>query len=92
MSNHTLDAYLTSKHKGGAEDPFTAPWHDMHCFDYLRQNIMCCGDTALEGTQTSFPDPNIPGSDGWDSIHVCKDYDQIREFFDAHRAWDTPDI
>jgi hypothetical protein len=49
---------------------------------------MCCGDTALEGTQTSFPDPNIPGSDGWDATHVCKDYDAIHDFFDDHRAWD----
>lgn len=39
-----------------------------HCFDYLRQSIMCCGDVALEGEQTTFP-PGFDGSDGWDAVH-----------------------
>ena len=43
-------------------------WHMIHCFDYLRQTIMCCGDTALEGHETTFPDDN-GGSDGWDAKH-----------------------
>lgn len=38
-----------------------------HCFDYLRQSIMCCGDVALEGEQTTFPE-GFDGSDGWDAV------------------------
>lgn len=38
-----------------------------HCFDYLRQAIMCSGDVALEGEQTTFPE-GFEGSDGWDAV------------------------
>lgn len=92
MSNYTLDMYAESKHHGGPEDPMTAPWHDLDCFDYLRQSIMCCGDTALEGTQNTFPDPSIVGCDGYDSTHVCKKYDRVRDFFDENRAWNIGSI
>ena len=43
-------------------------WHMIHCFDYMRQAIMCSADMALEGLETTFPDHN-GGSDGWDSKH-----------------------
>jgi len=43
-------------------------WHMIHCFDYMRQAIMCSADMALEGHETTFPDDN-GGSDGWDSKH-----------------------
>lgn len=61
--------------------------HLPHCFEYLRQSIMCCGDTALEGQHTTFPD-GILGSDGWDAKHVCKDYEAIKGFLKVHRADD----
>jgi hypothetical protein len=43
-------------------------WHMIHCFDYLRQAIMCNADMALEGLEHTFPDHN-GGSDGWDAKH-----------------------
>lgn len=46
---------------------------------------MCCGDTALEGQQTTFPEGFI-GSDGWDAKHVCKDYDAIYRHLEENRA------
>ncbi|KAJ4419385.1 hypothetical protein N0V82_004967 [Gnomoniopsis sp. IMI 355080] len=61
--------------------------HLPHCFEYLRQSIMCCGDTALEGQHTTFPN-GIIGSDGWDAKHVCKDYGQIFEYLDQNRVDD----
>ncbi|KAI0805199.1 hypothetical protein GGR55DRAFT_655735 [Xylaria sp. FL0064] len=67
--------------------PQETPWHLSHCFDYLRQSIMCCGDVALEGQQTTFPE-GFEGSDGWDAKHVCKDYDQILEYLGKNRAND----
>lgn len=56
-------------------------------FRYLRLSIMCCGDMALEGAQTSFPE-GFPGSDGWDAKHVCRDYGEINAHLDEHRATD----
>ncbi|KAI0512719.1 hypothetical protein F5B22DRAFT_290807 [Xylaria bambusicola] len=67
--------------------PTDAEWHVAHCFDYLRQGIMCCGDVALEGDQTTFPE-GVEGSDGWDAKHVCKDYSQILEYLNENRASD----
>lgn len=62
--------------------------HLPHCFEYLRQSIMCCGDTALEGQHTTFPD-SIIGSDGWDAKHVCKDYSAVYAYLEEHRVDDV---
>ena len=40
-----------------------------HCFDYMRQAIMCSADMALEGLETTFPENQKGGSDGWDATH-----------------------
>ncbi|KAJ9137311.1 hypothetical protein NKR23_g9270 [Pleurostoma richardsiae] len=72
-------------------DPSKVPpetsWHLGHCFDYLRQSIMCCADVALEGTATTFPE-GVTGSDGWDAKHVCKDYGQVLDYLNENRAND----
>ncbi|KAH6634672.1 hypothetical protein B0J18DRAFT_453373 [Chaetomium sp. MPI-SDFR-AT-0129] len=67
--------------------PQEGTWHLNHCFDYLRQSIMCCGDMALEGQQTSFP-AGFVGSDGWDAIHMCKDYRKVLRHLENNRAND----
>ncbi|PNH43307.1 hypothetical protein VD0004_g4149 [Verticillium dahliae] len=75
------------QHDGEAHNPEDGGFHLQHCFEYLRQSILCCGDVALEGTQTTFP-PGFEGSDGWDAKHVCRDYEQVKTFLDAKRADD----
>lgn len=74
---------LTSGH----EIPDDHHWHMIHCFDYMRQAIMCSADMALEGLETTFPDHN-GGSDGWDSKHVCRDWDQVKSYLESVRAYD----
>ena len=66
-------------------------WHMIHCFDYMRQAIMCSADMALEGLETTFPDHN-GGSDGWDSKHVCRDYSKVRSHLEKVRAYDDQEI
>ncbi|KAK6220072.1 hypothetical protein QIS74_05574 [Colletotrichum tabaci] len=78
---------LTSGH----EIPDDHHWHMIHCFSYLRQTIMCSADMALEGLETTFPDHN-GGSDGWDSKHVCKDYNQVKNYLESVRAYDDREI
>ncbi|KAH8650040.1 hypothetical protein BX600DRAFT_554465 [Xylariales sp. PMI_506] len=63
------------------------PWHLGHCFDYIRQGIMCSGDIALEGQQTTFP-AGVIGTDGWDAKHVCKNYDEVLDYLEQKRAND----
>ncbi|KAK4161225.1 hypothetical protein QBC43DRAFT_357998 [Cladorrhinum sp. PSN259] len=77
-------AYTSNRHD---MLPSEGAWHLAHCFDYLRQSIMCAGDLALEGQQTTFP-PDFKGSDGWDAKHVCKDYSQVLVHLDGNRADD----
>ena len=66
-------------------------WHMIHCFDYMRQAIMCSADMSLEGLETTFPDHN-GGSDGWDSTHVCRDYSEVRKRLESVRAYDDQEI
>lgn len=62
-------------------------WHIGHCFDYIRQGIMCCGDTALEGQAISGAFPKgLQGSDGWGTKHVCKDYGEIKGWIEGRMA------
>lgn len=71
----------------GHDIPKQMQGHIPHCVEYLRQSIMCAGDTALEGQHTTFPD-GVLGSDGWDAKHVCKDYDAVYAFLEQNRAND----
>ncbi|KAF2653612.1 hypothetical protein K491DRAFT_602544 [Lophiostoma macrostomum CBS 122681] len=66
-------------------------WHMIHCFDYMRQAIMCSADMSLEGLETTFPDHN-GGSDGWDSKHVCRDYTKVKAHLESVRAYDDQQI
>ncbi|KAI0541842.1 hypothetical protein GGR58DRAFT_389050 [Xylaria digitata] len=57
--------------------------HSVHCFDYLRQSIMCAADTNLEGDTEAGP--------GWGSDHQCADYDAVLAWANQHGAmkWRT---
>lgn len=52
--------------------------HSAHCFDYIRQTIMCAGDTTLEGKTEAGP--------GWGSVHECVDYDALLGWANEHSA------
>jgi hypothetical protein len=60
-------------------------WHLEHCFDYLRNTIMCCGDTTLEGQAEG---SDLPGTDGLGAMHMCKNYDEIFAWAEANRVTD----
>lgn len=57
--------------------------HSAHCFDYLRQAIMCAADTNLEGETEAGP--------GWGSKHMCTDYDALLAWANENSAmkWRT---
>ncbi|KOC18606.1 hypothetical protein AFLA70_146g002951 [Aspergillus flavus AF70] len=60
--------------------------HVDHCFQYLRQSLLCCGDTALEGQD---PRTDNPGTDGTGAVHICKDFDGILAWADSRRLVDA---
>lgn len=47
--------------------------HMAHCFDYLRQSLMCYGDMTLEWPRTE-PDGTRVAVDGWGIEHQCKSW------------------
>ncbi|KAI0512810.1 hypothetical protein F5B22DRAFT_648402 [Xylaria bambusicola] len=63
---------------GGANLTDDVAHHSAHCFDYLRQSIMCAADTNLEGETEAGP--------GWGSDHVCTDYDALLQWANEHGA------
>ena len=53
--------------------------HDMHCFDTLRQNIMCQADDTLLST-TGRRDA------GMNQTRMCRDWDALRQWATEHTA------
>ena len=47
--------------------------HVHHCFDYIRQNVMCNADLTLEWPRTE-SDGIRSAFDGWGIPHQCKDW------------------
>ncbi|KAK6436656.1 hypothetical protein LTR95_007158 [Oleoguttula sp. CCFEE 5521] len=52
--------------------------HAAHCFDYIRQAIICAGDTTLEG-KTEL-------GAGWGTSHQCVDHAEVLAWANAHSA------
>jgi hypothetical protein len=49
-----------------------APSHIRHCFDYIRQTIMCAADTNLEVL-----DHETHKTSGWGQPRICRDYGSV---------------
>lgn len=61
--------------------------HVGHCFDYIRQSIMCCGDMSLEANPFVNKEKHI-AVDGWGVPHTCRDWDTMWEFTTKYRMSD----
>lgn len=58
--------------------------HVAHCFDYIRQGILCAGDTTIEG--------HTGLGEGWGSTHQCKDIEAIKQWVDDHQGLPIADF
>ncbi|CAG8961827.1 hypothetical protein HYFRA_00014003 [Hymenoscyphus fraxineus] len=61
--------------------------HLQHCFDYIRQSLLCNADTTLEPL-TGFP----PDVQGWGTSHQCRSHQEIFDWTYKHRATDEGGI
>ncbi|KAK1565909.1 uncharacterized protein LY79DRAFT_573118 [Colletotrichum navitas] len=61
--------------------------HIEHCLAYLKESLACCGDTALEGQSDISEEPS---TDGFGSIHVCKDFGRIFDMAEGRRVSNMP--
>ncbi|KAK4448437.1 hypothetical protein QBC34DRAFT_407430 [Podospora aff. communis PSN243] len=75
---------------------FAGDGHEYHCLDYIRQAILCSGDTTLD-----YANDRVFGQDGKvtrygftgsNSTHQCRDWDFIRDFAGKHKSGDTTGI
>ncbi|CBX98577.1 hypothetical protein IAQ61_007796 [Plenodomus lingam] len=59
--------------------------HNDHCFNYLRNAIMCFGDTTLEGQSQDPLFQDVAGTDGTGALHICRNYDEIFAWAGKHK-------
>ncbi|KAI0882873.1 uncharacterized protein GGS22DRAFT_195606 [Annulohypoxylon maeteangense] len=66
--------------------------HSLHCFDYLRESIICSADSALEPFRSPF-DGGTQGNgvDGFGSVHQCRDFKQLFDWSEKFRYTDGHD-
>lgn len=55
--------------------------HVRHCFDYLRQSLMCAADGTLEPVDFS-----LGGVTGWGVKRQCRDYEALKLWAEERRA------
>lgn len=78
-NHHLQQSYLVQHFQqgyGGTNLTQEVAHHSAHCFDYIRQALMCAGDTTLEGKTEAGP--------GWGSVHECVDYDALLGWANEH--------
>ena len=59
--------------------------HMKHCFDYLRQAIMCASDVTLEHLQSG-AEGVIASVDGWGTTHQCRNYQEVSDWATSFRV------
>lgn len=57
--------------------------HMEHCFDYIRQSLMCAADPTLEKRNDT-----IGGVTGWGTSHQCRDFSALQDWAEMHRYVD----
>ena len=75
--------YLAISHESTEVEDAKGP-HIRHCFDYLRQSLMCAADSSLEPRV-----PSLGGATGWGFPRRCHDYDELKEWTTKWRANDN---
>ena len=57
--------------------------HLRHCFDYLRQSLMCLADSNFEVV-----DRELGGVTGWRGERRCGDFEGLKLWAEEWRSWD----
>lgn len=59
--------------------------HLDHCFDYMRQSVLCCSDTSLEiAHRVKHPEGDRAGTYGLGSVHTCRDWRQVENYVEEN--------
>ena len=68
------------------EHPHVQPDHVGHCFDYLRQALMCAGDMTIEHAREPPLGQKRLTTDGWGVTHQCRNWDEMMAWTLSHKA------
>jgi hypothetical protein len=60
--------------------------HAVHCFEYLRTQLLCMGDMTLEGASS------VMGAEGQGQAHVCRNLDEATAWLEERRVDDVRSI
>lgn len=60
--------------------------HIDHCLEYLRQSIMCAGDTTLEKVLVDESGEFKADIDGWGTLHKCRSWNMLFKFAERRRV------
>ncbi|KAI1857176.1 uncharacterized protein JN550_013413 [Neoarthrinium moseri] len=77
IANHTTPRHFYHGTDKDNHDPTPFPDHVNHCFDYIRQSLMCSGDMTLEHSREPPLGEKRTDTDGWGVEHQCKDWDAL---------------
>lgn len=80
----TLDKQNQKHELAPFDNGVERPKHAAHCFEYLRQSLMCNADSSLEpfeSTQDDFP--------GMGFQRQCRDYGALRRYAEEYRILDA---
>ena len=80
------DSSGQAKSESGDHGVHTDLSHLAHCFDYLRQAILCAGDTTIEWARQAEEGDKTSQVDGWEIEHQCRSSNAIYDFTTKHRA------
>lgn len=58
--------------------------HTSHCFEYLRQSLVCSADSSLEPAGS-----RVDGFLGWGFPRQCRSFDEIKKWSEKSRAFDA---
>ncbi|KAG9235084.1 hypothetical protein BJ875DRAFT_282507 [Amylocarpus encephaloides] len=86
---YTVDSYHMLTVSNGTRFGFDGKrndYHAAHCFEYLRNQILCMSDMTLEGSQS------VLNSTGDGQAHMCRDRSEAIEWIESKRVDDIQSI
>ncbi|CAG8960095.1 hypothetical protein HYFRA_00010573 [Hymenoscyphus fraxineus] len=86
---YTLDSYHQLTVSNGTKFGFDGKrndYHAGHCFEYLRNQIMCMSDMTLEGSASAL------GATGDGQAHMCRDQEEAIRWIEGRRLDDFQSI
>jgi len=87
--------HVIMEYEKGSKSRFAGDGHEYHCLDYIRQAVLCAGDTTLDHAAIiKDADGSERRSDftGANSTHQCRDWEAIKSFLIDRRSGDKTGI